>query len=402
MTYTTETDCSRAGMPLRIAVTGLRGIPASWGGVERQCEEVYARLVQKGFHVDIYARSHYVPASVRRHRGMHVKRLPTIPGKGIEAFLHTFLSVLHILKSRADVVHFYTQGPCLFSWMPRIFRPGMTVFFTCQGLDWRRKKWSKLQSMVIFAGELCSVLFPHARIVVSEALQRYYADRYGVETRVIPNGVTMPMKSGVARIREMGLDPRDYFLCVGRLVPEKRFEDIIHAYMRRPRRCKLVVVGGSSDTDAYVRSLRHAASGNPAVIFTGYRYGRVLAELFSNARAFITASELEGLPLTLLEAMSCGCPVIVSDIPPHREAVGDLPARRFPVGDIERLSAAMAELETMDTAGLDAMGAAAEARVRKHFNWEDISESIAGLYLSHAAANREKRRNSRRLFGRSG
>jgi len=150
----------------RIAVTGLRGVPAAWGGVEHHCEELYSRLAANGHDITIYARSRYVRDDIEFYKGMKIVRLPTINVTGVEALVHTFLSMLHILKTRPDIVHIHAQGPCLLSWAPRLFRPGMRVFFTCHGLDWKRKKWSKLASSIIHLGEVFSAMFPHYRITV--------------------------------------------------------------------------------------------------------------------------------------------------------------------------------------------------------------------------------------------
>lgn len=365
---------------MKIAVTGLRGIPATWGGIEVQCEQVYTRLASMGFDVTVFARSHYVKNDIRHYKGVRIKRLPTLRIKGLEAFVHTFLAVLYILKQNPEIIHLYAQGPCLFSWLPRLFRPRMRIFFTCQGLDWQRKKWSCLQSMVIFLGELASVLFPHCRIVVSKELQHYYQRRYGVKTVYVPNGVSKPAKRAPNIIRSFDLAPRGYFLCVGRFVPEKRWEDVLRAYAQKTRRAKLVFTGDSSSTDAYVDMLKQIAGSNPDIIFTGYRYGDALAELFSNARAFITASELEGLPLTLLEALSYGLPCIVSNIAPHKEIMRDICAHVFPTGDLETLSQQMDDVDRLSHQELDAIGQTVGDMVAVNFNWNDITRKIGHLY----------------------
>lgn len=365
---------------MRIAVTGFRGIPASWGGVEHQCEQVYTRLAAKGYEIIIFARSHYVKKDIKFYKGIRIRRLPTIRIKGLEAFLHTFLAVLIILKENPDIVHFYTQGPSLFSWLPRLFRPQMRVFFTCQGLDWQRKKWSPWAAAVIYLGEVFSALFPHNRIVVSQALQSYYQKRYGVQTHYIPNGVQIPVKKTLHEARRFGILRRRYFLSVGRMVPEKRLEDIIGAFISKPRQSMLVIVGGGAGAPNYENKLKQLAKDHPAIVFVGYQFGEMLKELFSNARAFVTASELEGLPLTLLEALSYGLICITSDIGPHREILGRLNGFCFPTGSHKKLSDQMSRIDQMAEPELSDFGVKATERVERMFGWEGIVEQIEHLY----------------------
>ena len=369
---------------MHIAVTGFRGVPATYGGIEQQCEKVYSRLAARGYRITILARRNYVPAGIRSYKGMQIKPLPTSRKKGLEAFLHTFLAVLYILKLNPDIIHFYAQGPALFSWLPRLLRPRMRIFFTCQGLDWQRKKWSRLASAIIYLGELASVRFPHCRIVVSRQIQTYYRQRHKTRTHYVPNGVDPAPET--AKVlppdlqKRLGIEPQRYFVTVGRLVPEKRWEDIVKAYVRRPFRAKLVIVGDSSATDGYVQGLKRLAGDNPSVIFTGYQYGAALAALFANARAFITASELEGLPLTLLEALSFGLPCIVSDIAPHREILQHIPAFIYPTGNISELAQQLSRLDGMSARRREAIGRQARAMVAEKFSWDDVAGRIGHLY----------------------
>jgi glycosyltransferase involved in cell wall biosynthesis len=365
---------------IKIAVTGLRGIPATWGGIEHHCENIYTRLAEKGYDITIYARSHYVPKGMTQYKGLKIKRLPTLNFKYSDALFHTFLSIVDILFTNPDIVHIHGIGPCFFSWMPRIFRPRMPVFFTCHGLDWRRKKWPKWASFLIYLGEMSAILFTHYRIVVSRDLQNYFKSRYGIETFYIPNGMNPLPYRAPNRIKQWNLSVRNYFLFVGRLVPEKRVEDIIEAYLLKYRKSRLVIVGDDASPCQYMNKLRMLAKGNDSIIFTGYQYGNVLQELLSNARSFVTASEMEGLPLSLLEALSCGTMCITSDIAPHQEVVGNLECPSFPVGDIQAISDCLNFVESMAESRLDGFKNACIDLISNRFNWEKTSMEHDRLY----------------------
>jgi glycosyltransferase involved in cell wall biosynthesis len=364
----------------KIAVVGVRGVPATWGGVEHHCENLYSRLAERGYDITIYARSYYVPKGITTYKGLKIKRLPTLNLKYTDALLHTLFSVIHILYTNPDIIHFHGIGPCFFSWIPRVFRPRMKVFFTCHGLDWQRKKWPWLASKLIYLGELSAILFAQYRIVVSQELQRYFDSAHGIKTFYIPNGITPIPPKEPNLIKQWGLSARRYFLCVGRLVPEKRMEDIIKAYLLNPRGVSLVIVGDNAAAGQYMNGLRKLAENTPSVIFTGYQFGTVLEELFSNARAFITASELEGLPITLLEALSYGIMCVTSDIGPHRELMETLPGLTFPVGDIPAISKHMNHIETMTENQNDDFKQKAIVMISRQFSWTTACGEHDRLY----------------------
>lgn len=365
---------------IKIAVTGFRGVPATWGGVEHHCENLYSRLVAMGYDVTIYARSYYVPKGTTAHKGMKIKRLPTLNLKYTDALLHTFFSVMHILFTNPDIVHIHGIGPCFFSWIPRVFRPRMKVFFTCHGLDWQRRKWPRLASRLIYLGELSAILFAQYRIVVSRELQQYFDSAHGIKASYIPNGITPLPPKEPNLIKQWGLSARGYFLCVGRLVPEKRMEDVIKAYLLHPREYRLVIVGDNAAAGQYMNDLIKLAANNPAIIFTGYQFGAVLEELLSNARAFITASELEGLPITLLEALSYGIMCVTSDIGPHRELMETLPGLTFPVGDVTAIATHMNNLVTMAEIEYEYFAKKAIAMISGQFSWDTACGEHDRLY----------------------
>lgn len=364
----------------RIAVTGTRGIPATWGGVERQCEELYSRLAAMGFDILLYARRDYVGREVASHRGVAVKTLPAPRSTHLEALVHTFLSVLHMaFVSRPRIVHVYSQGPCLLLPLVRLLLPRATIFFTCGGLDWRRRKWSRAAALALRLGEWFSARLTDVRIMVSNDLARSYRERFHCACEVIHNGVSLPEKADATPLAAMGLAPGGYALSVGRLTPEKRVEDMVAAAYRTTTPVRLAVAGDDASGSGYLERLRLLAAGRPEVAFTGYRFDADLAALFTGAMAFVTASELEGLPLTLLEAMSYGIPCLASDIPPHREVLGDDHPWFFPVGDVTMLAA------LLDTAAASPdlraeLGERGRRRVAGQFSWDKAAAAVAALY----------------------
>lgn len=329
---------------LRIAMIGQRGVPATFGGIEHHVEELGSRLAARGHEVLVYCRTNYAEERLSSYRGMRLVHLPTVSRKHLDAIVHSTISTLDAVRRRVDVVHYHAVGPGIPAGIPRYLSP-CTVVLTVHGLDAERAKWGRGARAVLRTAQWLSARIPDATIVVSQDLERHYRTRYRRKTRYIPNGVVEPAPRPPGLITErLGLRGDDYLLFVGRLVPEKAPHLLLEAFRDVPTDHRLVLAGGSSFTDEYVRSLRALAGADPRVLMPGYVYGELLAELYSNASAFVLPSSLEGLPLTLLEAAAYGTPVVVSDIAPHLEIVGgDGPGHRvFRRGDRTDLRRALA------------------------------------------------------------
>jgi glycosyltransferase involved in cell wall biosynthesis len=359
---------------LRIGVIGTYGIPALHGGIERHIEEIYVRLAARGHEVTVYCRSHYTEHE-GFYKGVHLRRLPAVQTKHLENPTHTLLSSLDALLRRYDLVHYHAALPGLFSFIPRL--TGIKTVVTLHGLDWQREKWGRIARWVIKMGEKGAIAFPHATIVVSQTLKAYCKQVYGREVTYIPNGVNIPTPRPAIAIRQFGLESDKYILFVGRLVPEKGCHYLVEAFRGLQTDLKLVLVGGSRHTDAYVQSLQDAGQSN--VILPGYVYGEMLEELYSNAYLYVQPSTVEGLPISVLEAMSHGKCALVSDIAENREAIGNC-GLVFRSRDVADLRATLMML-------LDApllvrqMGEEAQNRVSKLYNWDRIAADTESLFL---------------------
>jgi glycosyltransferase involved in cell wall biosynthesis len=367
---------------MRILMIGQKGVPATVGGIERHVEELGAGLVERGHEVIVFARSTYTTERVRRHRGMQVRTLRTVRTKHLDAIVQSTLASIASLAAAADIVHYHAVGPGLPSFLPRIASRAAVVQ-TIHGLDAERAKWGLGARSVLRLATWLSARVPDATIVVSRDLARHYARRYRRATRYIPNGVREPVHRPPAEIIDrLGLMGGDYLLFVGRLVPEKAPDLLLRAFRKVRSDARVVLVGGSSFTDAYVASLRDLASQDPRVVLAGEVVGPMLEELYSNAAAFVLPSSLEGLPLTLLEAASFGIPVVASDIPPHLEILGrDGPGRRtFPTGDERALAATLERV----LVAVDEERRAAKtfaAAVMETYRWEDVVRATESVYL---------------------
>jgi glycosyltransferase involved in cell wall biosynthesis len=367
---------------LKIAMIGQRGVPASFGGVERHVEELGARLAEQGHEVVVFCRHGYSEDEPTTYRGMELVHVRTVDSKHLESIVASATSTLGTIGRDFDVVHFHAVGPGLFAPFVRLLTRARVVQ-TIHGLDGERAKWGPLASVLLRFATWLSAKVPHATIVVSKALQEAYRERYGSETEYIANGTPEVEPREASAITERwGLTKGSYVLAVGRLVPEKAPEHLLAAFADVPGDVRLVLAGGSSHTDEYVADLEARAAADPRVIMAGYVYGTVLEELYANAAVFVLSSLLEGLPLTLLEAASYGCSIVASDIPPHLEVIGASGpgARVFPAGDVHQLTKAITEAlqapPDEERAGAEALS----ELVRRTYSWDTAAAETDAVY----------------------
>lgn len=312
---------------IRLAVFGQKRLSRE-GGIEIVVKELCTRMAQNGCDVTCYNRAgHHVSGAeydkTIEYDGIRQKVVPTIEKKGLAAVSSSFFAALYSAFGRYDVVHIHAEGPAFFCWIPKLF--GKRVISTIHGLDWAREKWKfGVGSKFIRQGEKNAVKYADEIIVLSKGVQKYFMETYGRETHFIPNGVNRPEVREAKLITDhFGLEKDSYILFLGRLVPEKGIRYLVEAFKNVKTDKKLVIAGGSSDTDSFMEELKELAKGDDRILFTGFVQGAMLDELYSNAYIYTLPSDLEGMPLSLLEAMSYGNCCLVSDIPECAEVVED-------------------------------------------------------------------------------
>jgi glycosyltransferase involved in cell wall biosynthesis len=364
-------------------MVGQRGLPATYGGVEHHVQELGARLAALGHEVIVYCRPNYSPTPVDRFRGMRLRHLKTMDSKHFEAIVHSGSATVAAIRDKVDIIHYHALGPGLVAPLPR-WGSRARVVQTVHGLDQDRSKWGRVASRVLGLACWMSARVPNATVVVSRSLQDYYWDEHHRSTAYIQNGVTVShhRTQSSTILEDLGLQPGGYVLFVGRLVPEKAPDLLLRAFRRLEREdMKLVIAGGSSFTAEYVELLEQLASEDDRVVMPGYVHGDKLDDLYNNAALFVLPSDVEGMPLTLLEAVSRGTPVLASDIPPHLEVLRvDGPGRRiFRQSDEADLLAKMEDALSHPRVERSGAEPAMES-LQEHYNWDDAALALDGLY----------------------
>ncbi len=373
---------------LRIAMIGHKRIPSREGGVEIVVEELAVRLAERGHCVDAYNRyGHHVSGKKyddeygwkgrKFYKGVRVYIVPTFQRSSLNAIVYSFLATLRALFGRYDVIHYHAEGPCAMLWIPKLFHRRVVV--TIHGLDWQRAKWGNFASYVIKFGEKMAAKYADEVIVLSRNVQQYFDDTYQRKVTYIPNGIGRPEQKPAQLIKDRyGLEKDGYFLSLGRIVPEKGVHYLLEAFSGLDTDKKLVIAGGNSQAVGYMEQIHRMAAQDERVIMTDFVQGQMLEELYSNAYAFVLPSDVEGMALTLLEALSYGDCCLVSDICENTEVVEEQ-ALVFRKGDVKDLQEKMAYmLEHPEV--VHACGSRSADFICGKYNWDEVVEETAEVY----------------------
>ena len=369
---------------LNIVMLGQKRIPSREGGVEIVVEELSTRMAKMGHSVTCLNRKgHHISGKqydgqvLNEYKGVVLKTVPTVNKKGLAAMTASFTGAFYAAFGKYDVVHFHAEGPCAMLWLPKLF--GKRCIATIHGLDHKRAKWGKLASAYIMLGEKVAAKYADSIIVLSRAVQEYFRNTYGRETVFIPNGVNKPQIVSPDLItREYNLQKEGYILYLGRLVPEKGIKYLIEAFKQVHTNKRLVIAGGASDTDEYAKELVELAQEDKRIIFTGFVRGRKLEELYSNAYLYVLPSDLEGMPLSLLEAMSYGNCCIVSDIPECLDVVRNN-GIVFKKGNVLELAEKLQDVCDYPEKVMRYKENSAQYVCNK-YNWDDVVKKTLELY----------------------
>ena len=381
---------------MRIAMIGHKRIPSREGGVEVVVDELSVRMAAMGHRVDAYNRfGHHVSGKKydqeygwkgrKFYKGVRVYIVPTFRRSSLNAIVYTFFATIMALFHHYDVIHYHAEGPCAMLWLPHFLKRKVVV--TIHGLDWQRAKWGNFASFVIKFGEKMAARYADDVIVLSDNVKEYFLKTYNRKVTYIPNGINRPGQQGQTVIREKyGLQKDGYFLFLARIVPEKGLHYLIEAFSGLQTDKKLVIAGGSSQAYGYMEKIHKMAAQDDRILMTDFVQGQVLEELYANAYAFVLPSDVEGMALTLLEAMSYGDCCLVSDIRENTEVVEDK-ALTFKRGDVKDLRRQLVWLlEHPDE--VRRMGEESVDYICGKYDWDDVTKRTLSVY--EKAAGRKK------------
>ena len=366
---------------MNIAMFGHKIVPSREGGIEVAVGKLVSRMAAKGHHVTCFNRiqrhTQNITSSLSSISGVDLRSVWTIDKRGISAVTSSISAAIEATLGKYDIVHIHGEGPAAMCWLPRIF--GRKVVVTIHGLDWKRAKWGKFASSYIHLGERIGTRFANKIIVLSESDKEYFLNQYGKKAVLIPNGVEPHTRQNADLITtKWGLKKDSYVLFVGRIVPEKGLEQLIEVWNSIHTDKKLVIAGKASDSEPFLNRLKAVSSDS--VIFTDFVEGQALAELFSNAYFYCLPSQLEGMPISLLEAMSYGNCCLVSDIPGCLESVGSsaMVFRHNDIVDFKRKILKLLECPNL----VEKYRFMANEHIKGMCNWDWVTAKTLELYTS--------------------
>ena len=362
---------------MKILVTGTRGIPDIPGGVETHCQELYPRLIQYGHEIILIRRESYVYDNLKKFKNVNLHDIFTPKKKSLEAIIHTFLAVIHAVKIKPDIIHIHSIGPCILVPIAKLF--GFKVVVTNHGPDYNRDKWGFIARIILKLGERLGSNYSDGVIVISKKIYRINLSYYSRKIFLIYNGVDKNPSNENYYLKRYQLRKNSYIFTAARFVPEKGLHDLINAYNLCDLGLKLVIAGDSDHEDEYSKNLKLLAKQNKNITLTGYITGKELDQLFSNALMYVIPSYHEGLPITLLEAMSYNIKLLASDIEANKE-VGLNKRFYFKCGDVQDLKNSLLRISKYRFTDMDKKNI--QNMLQNKFNWDIIAKQTSNIYKS--------------------
>jgi len=361
---------------MKIAITGIRGIPANYGGFETFAEELSTRLVRRGHEVTVYGRKNNVKISERFYKGVRLVILPTISHKYLDTVVHTFISLLHISAQGYDVVLVCNAANAIFSWIPRL--SGKKVLINVDGIERKRKKWNRIGKAYYRLSEWLSTFLPDGIVTDAKVIQDYYWNHYRKPSSMIAYGAYTSRQLSPDKIKKFGLEPEKYVLYVSRLEPENNAHLVIQAFEQVKTDFKLVIVGDAPYAQEYKRKLK--STKDPRILFLGFVFGEGYKALQQNAYCYVQATEVGGTHPALVEAMGFGNCVLYLDTPEHREVTGDCAIPFSSVDELrDKLQKVLDNPEKVEEYRKKAI-----RRIKEQYSWESITDHYEKLFLNLA------------------
>ena len=362
---------------MKIAIMGIRGIPAQYGGFETFAEELAPRLIKKGHQVTVYGRSNIINYEGKYYKGVKLVILLTISHKYLDTLIHTFLCIVHSLFCRYDVILLCNAANSIFSFVPRLL--GRKVVVNVDGIERKRRKWNWLGKSWYLLGEFFSILFPNEVVSDAKVIQDYYWDRYRKKSTFIPYGATTGKVNTAKVLNKFGIRSNQYILYVSRLEPENNAHIVIKAFKKVKTNFKLIIVGDAPYATEYKSYLKNLAESDPRVIFAGFVFGEGYKEFQCNAYCYIHATEVGGTHPALIEAMGFGNCVIANGTPENIEVVGDA-GIIYKKNDVEDLKENVEyAIEYPEVIRIN--GEKARERIEANYSWDTVTDKYENLFL---------------------
>ena len=292
---------------LKIAIIGSRGYPYVYSGYETLVKELSERLVESGNEVTVYCHRKLFHVKPKKVNGINLVYTPSVNSKVFSQLYNSFFSFIHVCFSNVDVVLVVNSANGLFGFLTKIFRKKTCI--NVDGLEWLRPKWKGLGSLYFkFASRLATIFFDEI-ITDSFEMNDIYKQKFKKDSVVIAYGSTMTNTDSQYIIKNLKLKKNEYFLIVGRLIPDNNSKLIIDSFIKSNTKKKLVVVGDVPYSDNYAKSVKKINSEK--LVLTGYiKCQDQLTQLYKNCFGYIHGHEFGGTNPTMINALDLNCEIL--------------------------------------------------------------------------------------------
>jgi glycosyltransferase involved in cell wall biosynthesis len=373
--YSSELFFPGSGI-MRIAIIGSRGYPYVYSGYETFVKELSERLVLQGIGVTVYCHRNLFRFRPKKVNGIRLVYIPTIEKKNLSQFIHSFQSMVHVCFSSCDVVLVVNSANGPFGLITRIF--GKRTVINVDGLEWRRPKWKGLGARYFYwASKLATRLFDQV-ITDSLEMQKIYQREFGVASTMIAYGANIQPVTDPSLLGKWALQHRQFYLIVGRLIPDNNADLIVREFLASDSCNKMVVVGDVPYKDGYASSIRNQS--DPRLVFTGYvTHAIELDALYQHCLAYFHGHEFGGTNPALLQALANGCAVVALDNLFNRETLSQDAYGLFFSKETGDLKKTIREIENHGEL-LHALRLKARQRIRENYTWEKITAQYSLLF----------------------
>lgn len=361
---------------MKIAILGSRGYPYVYSGYETFVKELVERLVKEGIDVTVYCHKNLFESYPRNVNGVNLKYIQTVERKSLSQIIHTFQSMLHACFQDYDIILVVNSANGPFGLISKIFRKKTAI--NVDGLEWLRPKWKGLGAKYFYTASKLSTILYDQIINDSYAMADFYKKEFNKDSVVIAYGANIRYSQKPELIKKWNLVKEEYYLIVGRLIPDNNADVIIREFCNSNSKKRLVVVGDVPYKDEYASKIKSIT--DPRVIFTGYITDQdELAELYHNSFVYLHGHEFGGTNPTMLKALAYGCCILALDTPFTREMLADGEYGMYFNKNINDLKNKIEKLE-IDSDDLTILREKSRDRIKQNYTWERITHQYIDLF----------------------
>ena len=363
---------------MRLAIIGSRGYPYIYSGYETFVKELSERLVKKGINVTVYCHKNLFEKQPKKLNGINLIYIPTFKSKYLSQLVHSFLSFIHCIFIKPDLILVVNVANGPLGIIPKIF--GIPTLINVDGLEWLRPKWKGLGSIYFKFAARMATIFYNKIINDSDQMRKIYLELFNKDSKVIAYGPSKIKGKNFKLTKNFGVIPREYYLVIGRLVPDNNADKIIEEFIRSKSSKKLVIVGDVPYNDNYASTVKNIS--NPQIIITGYvKDSSLLCQLYKNCYAYIHGHEYGGTNPTMINAMYYGTAILALKTPFNKEMLQNGKYGLL----FEKKSNSLRELINYSDTNHDKLSVLRKNSLRgitKKYNWEYITKSYISEFKS--------------------